>query len=150
MCRENEHRDDEKQKRREATMVFSDYTKQRILVMYRHGYKAPPISRKLTEEGIITSRRGVAKMLDRYQETGTIKRKEGSGRPSKVTSEVKQLVEQQMRLDDETTAIQLFFLLRDNNVNISLATILRARTALGWTFRGSAYCQLIRDVNKQK
>ena len=89
-------------------------------------------------------------MLEQYQETGTIKRKEGSDRPSKATSEVKQLEEQQMRLDDETTAIQLFFLLRDNNVTISLATILRARTALGWTFRGSAYYQLIRDVNKQK
>ena len=28
--------------------------------------------------------------------------------------------------------------------------MLRCRTALGWTFRGSSYCQLIRDVNKTK
>ena len=34
--------------------------------------------------------------------------------------------------------------------NISTRTILRCRTLLGWTFRGSAYCQLIRTVNKQK
>ena len=26
----------------------------------------------------------------------------------------------------------------------------RPRTALGWTFRGSAYCQLIREANKTK
>ena len=29
-------------------------------------------------------------------------------------------------------------------------SVLRCRTSLGWTFRGSAYCQLIREVNKTK
>ena len=33
---------------------------------------------------------------------------------------------------------------------ISLCTVLRCRRSLGWTFRGSAYCQLVRNVNKQK
>ena len=89
-------------------------------------------------------------MLKRYEETGTIRRREGSGRPTKITTAVKQLVERQMRADDETTAVQLYALCRQNDINISLATILRARTALGWTFRGSAYCQLIRDANKVK
>ena len=28
--------------------------------------------------------------------------------------------------------------------------IKRARSRIGWTFRGSAYCQLIRDANKEK
>lgn len=27
---------------------------------------------------------------------------------------------------------------------------MRCRTELGWTFRGSSYCQLIREVNKTK
>jgi hypothetical protein len=58
---------------------------------------------------------------------------------------VQQIVEQRMRLDDETTATQLH-----NGISLSLRTILRCREQLGWTFRGSAYCQLIRDVNKQK
>ncbi len=35
-------------------------------------------------------------------------------------------------------------------VQISRTTILRGRHSLGWTFRGSAYCQLIREANKQK
>ena len=55
-----------------------------------------------------------------------------------------------MRLDDETTATQLHELLTHNGISLSLRTILRCREQLGWTFRGSAYCQLIRDVNKQK
>lgn len=36
------------------------------------------------------------------------------------------------------------------NVYVSLATIVRNRSELGWTYRGSAYCQLIRQVNKDK
>ena len=112
-------------------MVFSDYTKQRILSYHRLGYKAYTIARKLHEEGISASRRSVLKMLQCYEELGTIKRKEGSGRPTKVTVAVKTLVESQMRQDDETTAVQLYALCRQNGFNISLATILRARAALG-------------------
>ncbi len=33
---------------------------------------------------------------------------------------------------------------------MTLRTVLRCRAALGWTFRGSAYCQLIRQQNKVK
>ena len=33
---------------------------------------------------------------------------------------------------------------------MTLKTVLRCRAALGWTFRGSAYCQLIRQENKVK
>ena len=131
-------------------MVFSEYTKQRILFYHRLGYKAYTIAKYLQTEGLVTSRRGVYKMLKRFEETGTIRRIEGSGRPSKITSEVKTIVDAQMRLDDETTAVQLYALLLEKGYNISLSTILRARSALGWTFRGSAYCQLIRDANKKK
>ena len=55
-----------------------------------------------------------------------------------------------MNADDETTAVQLFHLLREKGHPLSLRTILRCRTSLGWTFRGSAYCQLIRQPNKEK
>ena len=55
-----------------------------------------------------------------------------------------------MRADDETTAHQLRALLQSKGYPLSLRTILRCRTSLGWTFRGSSYCQLIREANKEK
>ena len=55
-----------------------------------------------------------------------------------------------MRADDETTAVQLHVLLVSNGFDINLSTILRSHTMLGWTFRGSKYCQLIRHANKYK
>jgi len=81
---------------------------------------------------------------------GTIARQAGSGRKTVITEEIRRIVEEQMRKDDETTASQLHVLLTGMGYTFNLRTILRCRTALGWTFRGSAYCQLIRDVNKQK
>ncbi len=67
-----------------------------------------------------------------------------------LTADVKAIVDEQMQKDDETTVHQLYHLLQSRGYNISLGTILHCRKALGWTFRGSAYCQLIRDANKVK
>ena len=130
-------------------MIFSNYTKQRIVYLSAR-HKAPTISKLLKEEGIQASRRGILKFIKRYEASGTIQRLPGSGRISKITGEIKEIVEQQMRDDDETTAVQLHKLLNDKGYSISLRTVLRCRVSLGWTFRGSSYCQLIRTVNKKK
>lgn len=133
-----------------VVMVLSTYQKQRIVYLYNLGYKPPTIKKLLEEEGVMVTRQSVHRFLHVYRETGTIKRREGSGRPSKLTPTVRDLVEQKMMEDDETTASQLHKYLMDNGILISLSTILRCRTSLGWTFRGSAYCQLIRLENKSK
>lgn len=86
----------------------------------------------------------------RYRKYCTVARLPGSGRQTKLTNFVFQLVNQQMHLNDETTAMQLHDILIRHGVSISLRTVLRSRQQLGWTFRGSAYCQLIRDANKIK
>ena len=75
-------------------------------------------------------------------------KKTGSGRPTKVTPAILAIVEHKMAEDDETTAVQLQKLLTEKGHPLSISTIIRTRSELGWTFRGSAYCQLIRDVNK--
>ena len=66
----------------------------------------------------------------------------GSGRPTKISVDVLRIVENCMQQDDETTAIQLQKILVENGHSISLKTILSSRQKLGWTFRGSAYCQM--------
>jgi len=131
-------------------MVLSTYSKQRIVSLHDQGFKAPTIANVLRKEEIRATRVAVHNFLCMYKSTHTIRRKSGSGRPSKITAEVKALVEHQMIKDDETTAAQLHQLLLGNRILISLRTILRCREQLGWTFRGSAYCQQIRGVNKAK
>ena len=82
-----------------------------------------------------------------YKDTGSITRCPGSGHLSKI---MKILVEEQMQRDDETTAYQLHHMLLENRIEISFRTVFCCRTALGWTFHGSVYCQLIRKANKTK
>ena len=130
-------------------MVFTCYTKQRILYYYLHGRRAPTIA-KLIREGVEVSRVGVAKFLAKFKETGCISRTPGSGRPLKLTGEIKTVVDEKKREDDETTAFQFHELLVASGFKISLRTVLRCQTSLGWTFRGSSYCQLIHTVNKAK
>lgn len=132
-------------------MVFSDYTKQRILFFHSLlGYRPSRISFLLAKEGIIVSKTGVAKFIHRYLATGSIIRQPGSGRKTVLSPEIRRVVEDQMRADDETTASQLHVILTRLGYKLSLRTILRCRTLLGWTFRGSAYCQVIRNKNKDK
>jgi len=87
--------------------------------------------------------------LAKYKKTGSIGQHPGSGRPSIANRAVKEFVEQQIRLVDKTTAHQLHQLLCDRGYS-SLRTVLRCQTSLGWKFRGSSYCQLIRESNKLK
>ncbi len=81
-------------------MVFDDYTKQRILIFFFQGSRPPTIARLLESEGIVVSRRGVATFLKRYMATRTIAQRPGSGGKTKITDEIKQVVEEQMKLDD--------------------------------------------------
>ena len=131
-------------------MVLSTYEKQRIIFYHREKLTPSQILSALKVEHITTTRQTIARFIVRFQQTGTIARKEGSGRPSKITNRVMELVERRMRQDDETTATQLHTLLSSCGISISLSTIIRCRSMLGWTFRGSKYCQLIRELNKIK
>ena len=131
-------------------MVYNLYEKRRIIHFYKLGCRPPTIVKLLREENVIVTRVGVAKFIDRYIETGSLSRKPGSGRPPSITQQMQAIVEAKMREDDETTAFQLRSLLLSHGFIISKRTVLCCRTQLGWTFRGSAYCQLIRRANKVK
>ena len=131
-------------------MEFSEYTKKRILFYNSKGQCAPRIVKLLAKEGITVSRQGVNAFLVRVRQTGTIARCPGSGRPTKQSEQVKQIIEAAMREDDETTVKEARGKLTAAGYALSMSTTLRCRKELGWTVRGSAYCQMIRDSNKTK
>ena len=67
---------------------------------------------------------GIHKLLQKHRETNNIERRLGSGRPTKMTAPVKALIEQQMRDNDETTAVQLHALLLRHVHTMTLKTVL--------------------------
>ena len=83
------------------------------------------------EEKIDTTRVGIAKFIDKFERTGSITRTPGSGRPTKITEEMKAIVEERMREDTETTALQLHALLNSKDYQISTKMTLRCRAELG-------------------
>ena len=129
---------------------FSEYKRQRIVSLWHDGFKAPAIAKILAKENLPATRQGIQKFLKNYTESGTLGRKEGSGRKSKITAEVRRLVDEKMTQDDETTAKELKKMLAEHGHHVGETIALKCRTELGWTRRGSAYCQRIREVNKVK
>ena len=99
--------------------------------MNTQGHKPPTIKKLLEQEKLKCSGVGIYKFLKIYHVTGSIGRRVGSGRPSKITAKIKKLVEDQMKIDDETTAYQLHEILKEKGYTISLLTILRCRTWVG-------------------
>ena len=116
--------------------VISLYAKQRILWLFSDGTKSSTAIRKAfkKEENLNVSRQTIWKFLCNYIKSACIGRKEGSGRPSKISEAVKRFIDQKILEDDETTATQLKKLLKDLGYS---------RKALGWTYRGKEYIYIL-------
>ena len=85
-----------------ASMVLSLYAKQRIIQHYFEGTKlSTRIKKYLEADRIHVSRVTVWKFIRNYRETRCIARREGSGHPTKITTQIKKFVEAQMQQDDE-------------------------------------------------
>ena len=93
---------------------------------------------------------GMYKFLKLYQKTGTILRRPGSGQASKISAAAKQIIDEQMKKDDESTGMELQKILVKNGIIVSARTALRWRHQLGWTSKSTSYCQMIRDINREK
>ena len=128
-------------------MVYTEFQKQRILFWHSFGLKAPSIKEKLEKEGIRTTRVGVHKFLKRYAERATIARRAGPGRRTKLTEEIKEIIEEEMKRNKETTAIELKTTLSTRGHSLSRNTILRYRRSLGWVSRREL-CRRIRERSK--
>ena len=133
--------------------ALSKYVKQRIVSLKERGLTNREVVAILKHEGDVVhvTTQMVRRCHKRYLETGSIAMQQGSGRPTMRTAALLQTIEDIMQADDEATAVQIrSYLLQQSQRLLSLSTILHVRRELGWTYRGSAYCQLIRQANKEK
>ena len=88
--------------------------------------------------------------MKKYKQTGLVQRKPESGAAPKVTDEILRIIDDQMETDDETTTIELQQLLKSKGCNASFTSILCWRSNLSWSSKGTRYCQMIREANKEK
>ena len=129
---------------------LSMYARERIRQLTREGTSAAAIVEELKREGITTCRQTVWRIQHHLENHGVIEPMPKSGRPTKLTTPVLQSIENSMQTDDETTGKELATTLEEDGVSVSTVTALKGRRLLGWTRRGTAYCQLIRAANRVK
>ena len=86
-------------------LPYSDYLKHRVYLLHAEGLSPRAIVDTLAEEGQSATWQGITKLIKKIQETGSLARHPGSGRPSKVTPQVETIVEALMHQDDETAVI---------------------------------------------
>ena len=130
---------------------LSNYTRTRIINLFNQKYRPVQILQLLKNEGITASLTTVTRLIKKYTKTNSTKDRNRSGPPSKVTKAIQDIIETQMRKDDETTSKDLRAIIRKNHgVKLGSSTIRKARREQGWTMAGSGYCQLIRNYKKPK
>ena len=126
-------------------------TRRRVISWYFRGFTVGDIIRKLEEENTITSKKTIYLLLGKYKQTSSVHDLPRCTRKM-LTVEHYCYIDEVLSQDDETTCVQLRSLLHEQftNINVSLATVKRARKDLGWVSSTPHYCQLIREKNKQK
>ena len=129
---------------------LSMYSRERIKNLLSDGASTSDVVEKLQNENVFTCRQTVWRLKRHIDTHGTIKPLAKSGRPTKLTPVVLQHIENTMGRDDETTAKELQSVLASNGTSVCAKTALKGRRLLGWTRRGTAYCQMIREQNRVK
>ena len=80
-----------------------------------------------------------------------VAKQKGSGCTGKDNGKINARIEEHIAENDGTITKQLGHSLAKKRHAISKSTILKSYgRSLGWTYRGSSYCQLIREANKEK
>ena len=85
----------------------STYTRTRIELLQKEGLHPAGIFKVLKREGLSVSFPSVARIVKKLKTTDTLANLLRSGRPSKLSTEAKAFIDQQMRKDDKMMSGQI-------------------------------------------
>ena len=119
--------------------------------MLLEGATTKDVVEHLQRGGVKVSRQTIWRLLHHYRQHKKCTPLPRCGRPKLLTPRKMTVIEENMQRDDETTGKELAVkVFQRTGVRLSQRSVYRGRRELGWSYRGAAYCQLIREVNKQK
>lgn len=130
-------------------MMYSLYCRKRIVKLAER-LNAPDIVTVLDEEGLSVTVRGVYYVIARHKKTNSVFDAPRSGRPSVVSTDAREVINQSLQENDELITRDLLEKLKNLDLGGSLSSVARARRKLGWTSTATRYCQMIRQANKEK
>ena len=125
--------------------------KMKITYLYEKGWKTSAIKRELEVEKISVSWNAVKKVINNHVQ-GNFRphEKVEKDRPAfkALTAKDLNLIHATLRKDCNTSARELWRILRNEGTEVSLSTVRKAIKAAGFTAAKPRYCQLIKEKNK--
>ena len=129
-------------------------SRQSVVILWKSGMKLRAIRERLAEEGTTVSVRALYKLTKKFAMHGRIADFKRKSRDEIFKSTHYEFIDKWMYENDELTAYALLNKLKnqfpDIKPSLSLETVRRGRRKLGWVSTTPKYCQLIREVNKDK
>ena len=121
-------------------------------MLHSSGFSVGKIKARLSEENVDVTRRSLYRLIKKFQQTNQYKDLHRRKREKKITPEMAIVMNNQLEENDEATARQLRSTLMERYpaLRVSLSTVKRQRSQLGWVATRPHYCQLIRELNKIK
>ena len=106
--------------------------RQRVLVLFSRGYTVLQIRRRSREESTNVSSQAVYNLLRKFREKMTIEDLPRRKKPRKITEEMRVVIEEAYRENDELTSTDIKQLLvrKWPDLSVSVATIKRTRKEL--------------------
>ena len=132
---------------------LSDKWKLRIIALHESGYNPTQIVSILSNEGLPgVSRTTVYKTCKKWNVSRTVDDvpSERKG-PKNVTNEICDYIDCEMEKNNELTGSSLTKNLNQHfQVSFSVSKVRKLRRSLGWLATKTKYCQLVREVNREK
>ena len=127
-------------------------TRQRVVTWWQCGVTIKEVHQRLKDEGVQISKTSLSLLVKKFKNTGLIKDKHRTPKPTILTRQHYEFIDDVMSKNDELTTHNLWVKLKENfpSLQLSLSTVRRARKDLGWVSTTPHYCQLIREANKEK
>ena len=130
---------------------LSLYARKRAISLKSAGNSNKKIQEVLLEDGIKTSVAAILLFSSRYQKTGRLIDAPRTGRKPKLRQEHIVYLDEKMKENGELASRELKEnVAKDCDMDVSTATIQRARRKLGWKKENARYCQFVCEPNKMK
>ena len=133
-------------------MVLTIQERNRIVHLRLQGHGYGTIKTRLENDGTYVTRSGIKKLCRKFDQLGTVNNRKIQ-RAAKFGNEQahKDYVDRVMEEHPDTTARALSDGIASTfNINVSKQTAARVRRKLKWHRKSTRYCQMIREVNKDK
>ena len=126
--------------------------RRQVITLHNSGFSVAVILKCLREENVLVTWRSLHRLIKKFREAMKYMDLDRRKREKKITQEMAIVMNSELEINDEATAMQLRNILIEKypDLDVSLSTVKRQRQQLGWVCTRPHYCQLIRNMNKVK